>query len=559
MALWSGVDPKKSRRSEWKEGWDRDEKIQGSILRKGSKKLKKYLIGGYAQGQAHLERSERKGVVVEVFRQAAYEQRAHLAVDRSRWEVRQAGLAPDGKPNRYPVYRYALAGHSVGWKHFLGQEMVDAARHAYRLARCEAAWRHSLRLRDGGLGVVASPERCGLVRWCPICAALHAAQRAAKARSMLEEALEAGLAGLSVLMTLTQRGHLGETYEEARDRFKHAFHAFLTSGPQSGAWERKFKSMVSGIVWGIETPRSWEGKKDGVPRPPRSGRRWHDHGHIIVTLHPGVDEEEAARVLGERWEELTRRAGSHLPERADGLGWGWDPESGGVPKDRSCWSRGDWWKPMKETKEVFQATKYLLKPLELDGQELLEALTFSKGHRFQGSSGIYRGLTKHKIEPSEVGELYQRPDPGEAIAGLWQCPRIEEDEEGVVSWPVRESDAERVRVALAEEVALGPPPRLVDVGLPGEAPAWRLVARREWARSRAATHTAEVAEADLCRARAALDRSGEDGPSAEDVARLIYAQKQADKAWEVDALLLVDWCEAPPLVLRCGPLDPIPY
>lgn len=501
--LWRGkrgkVDPKQSRRDRWRPGWDRAEQVVGP-LDGGA-----YRDGGRSQGWTHRQAAAELATQVEVMRQAAYIQRAGAAVGE-RTEERQCGLKPDGRRNRYTVRYYDddPEAHARPYTRFAGRAVVDAARLADRLAQCSQTWRHRLTLTDAGrLGVVPTPQRCGLTLWCPHCAQVAAVQRAHATRAALQAAHETGEVGAAVLVTLTQRSDPQEAAEGARARLRAAYRRW---GPGKHA-PRSLRAWWDASVWGT---RWAEEVTDGS-----DGRRYHWHRHVLVLLRPGVDLEEAARRLGERWQAVTE------DERP---GWGWDPWAGGVRTETGRWGVGGWWRPidLEDTAlgEVFQATKYLIKPGSLDAFRWLQVATTCRG-RARGTTGGLRGL---QVEQDQAGAELVGPPPGEPVCPLLDCPKVDDDGGAVVAWPVPLDLLPRVRAALqaeeqdhvagwvahsyvgetpdvpgAEPVPIlgatpipkgGPLPWLIE-----DADGWRLAACRSWARLRGQAYTAEVAAA----------------------------------------------------------------
>lgn len=504
-SLWKDVNPRFSRRGRWRSGWDREEVIQASLLHaERSLGLLRYRSGGYAQGTAHKQRAIDLAWVVEVLRQAAYIQRAELAIDLEWSETRQAGVKADGTPNLYKVRRHDLdpGAHSKSLAHLAGYEVVDCAHLAYRAARCEAHWRMSLRLGVPPLSVVSSPARCGLTKICPHCAHFRANRRAGEVRRAIEVGLEAGELEELALMTLTQRAEAGEKLWEAVLRFRGAMSRLMSRERMSDSRRRRWDATVAGLVWSVEVTRSWEGKAEGTPQPSPAQCWWHVHAHAVVALRPGVTQEEAARSFGTTWERVSALE--------SGPGRGWDPCAGGVPEDRSRWAVGGWWRPIDPSnlREVYQATKYLCKPGSLNARELLEMLTVTRGKRWQGATGTFYGMVSADKDAPEEGDeedSVHRPDAGRPLAALMDCPD-EDGDDDVVSWPIKPADVEEVKAALEHEPDPRVAPVLVKLWDQGRAaPVWRLVAHRSWAHTRALTHSLSVAEADLARVEARVE------------------------------------------------------
>ncbi len=575
MGLWSGSKPGSPRRSRWRAGWDRSEQITGSLLDRLTRQLRRYRSGGYAQGPNHRQRAEDLGWIMEIVRQAAYIQRADLAIDPEWSETRQAGTKTDGSANLYMVQRYDTdpGTHHRSLSHLAGREVVDMGAIARRLSLCEAGWRLQARLKADGIAVVSTPIRCGLTRVCPHCALSRAITRAVQTRRAIERGIVEGEVGELALMTVTQRAEVGEALESAIARLRESMSRLISRDRLSASRRRRWDALVSGVVWSVEVTRGWPGRDEGASQPPPDACWWHVHAHAVVTLRPGVTQEEAARELGATWERLS--AAESGPDR------GWDPCAGGVPEDRSRWATGGWWRPIDPSsmKEVFQATKYLCKPGSLGARELLEVLTVTRGQRWQGATGLFHGMVSAAAdEPlGEEADLLSRPDAGRALCGLWDCPD-EDGTEPIVSWPIQSADVAEVRAALELEPDREHAPVLVELWDP-RGPLWRLVASRAWAHARASAHSAAVARADLAQVEARVgsrlsqlaeeeDRLALVGKrSAADVAQeealdlvseISEAARRVDK-WETLSRLALGDLEHAPRSPRPSPRDDLPY
>ena len=406
----------------WTPGWDRGERCPAASRtaapRGGWREL------GAVGGERWHEMHEARRRVQNTLRRAGY-------VARHRWA--REDTAPAGSDKARWVYTSGPAA---------GRRAVDPWAMAAELSTCGAEWFAQARVTDGGeLRAVALPRTCGRAHLCPVCAARESSTMAAALRSLT-------VGGRGALVTLTHRDRAGRSLAQELDRLRSGM-ARLWSGRARAEWAAR----ISGWWYGVETTYN------------EKGGWWHVHAHIILKVADGIDDEAAARWVGERWAAASAAAAveAGLPE------WcGWDPSAGGVTwascSKRPVWttvdpskarpgrrwrtgglvlshevhetaerwvtSDGGWWAPvdLSEPRSVYQACKYPTPCVELGPVQLAEFCAAAHGRRWHDGGGEWRGVRARAAELAaglvvddeapgyDIGRNVSLCGPGEAPA-----------------------------------------------------------------------------------------------------------------------------------------------
>lgn len=334
-------------------------------------------MGGERWRDLHTKRAR----VVNTLRRAGYvarhrwarEDRAELGAERRRWTY-TSGPAAECRA-------------------------VDPWAVARDLRECAASWVAQARITGAGeLRAIALPRTCGRAHVCPVCATRESATMAAALRSLTGS-------GRGALVTLTHRDVPGRSLGAELDRLRDAM-----SRLWSGRAREEWMSRIAGWWYGVETTYNAD------------AGWWHVHVHVLVRLVDGVDEEAAARWVGERWELVTERAATS----AGVPGHGWQPWAGNVADRGGSWVTpdGGWWEPvdLSDPARVYQACKYPTPAVELGPVQLAEFVAVAHGRRWHDGGGEWRGVraraeelaAEAAAEGYDVGTGIARVGPGEA-------------------------------------------------------------------------------------------------------------------------------------------------
>lgn len=233
---------------------------------------------------------------------------------------------------------------------------------ADRIRNCGAEF--SMTCTGCGAGI-AVPQRCK-VKWCPVCARIKSAERAAKLRIAVEQMAD------PVHLTLT----MANVTDWSRPHLRHLIESFGRLR-RNKVWQR-----CKGGVYNLEVTNK--------------GKGWHPH------LHALIDCSWLSHLVPEPTRHTSKFHRKNLSERAHAelcAVWGMCLRQDG--SDPSVWVR------RCDVGAAAEIAKYVIKPDEIISitQSIIPLIQSLQSCRVTASFGSMRGKTKIKTDDSDRPKL----------------------------------------------------------------------------------------------------------------------------------------------------------